>query len=93
MATKGTPTLYDRILTSPDLNAEVKLHSKIPARLALFLVLALDYSMNNGDPKNHLSQVLSDEDKTAVNALVTEVLQAGKLQTFHQILKDYAGLG
>ena len=90
MATKEALSLYDTILKSPDLNAEVKLHSKVNGRLALYLVMALEYSMSNDDPKNPLSRVLSDEDKTAMETMITEILTAGKLQTFHDILRKFA---
>jgi hypothetical protein len=93
MANKETLSLYDTILKSPDLNAEVKLHSKVNGRLGLYLVMALDYSMTNEDPKNPLSRVLSDEDKAAVQTLIGEVLAAGKLQTFHDILRKFANTG
>ncbi len=93
MAAKETLSLYDTILKSPDLNTEVKLHSRVNGRLALYLVMSLEYSMTNEDPKNHLSRVLSEEDKTAMETLITEILSAGKLQTFHDILRKFAAIG
>jgi hypothetical protein len=93
MASKETLGLYDTILKSGDLNAEVKLHSRVNGRLALYLVMSLEYSMTSDDPKNHLSRVLSEEDKTAVQTLISEVLADGKLQTFHEIPKKFAAVG
>jgi hypothetical protein len=93
MPTKDALSLYDTILKSPDLNAEVKLHSRVNGRLALYLVMALEYSMTNEDPKNPLSRVLSDEDKAAAQTMISEILQAGKLQTFHEILKKFGLAG
>jgi len=92
MPTKETLSLYDTILKSPDLNAEVKLHSRMNGRLALYLVMSLEYSMTSDDPKNPLSRVLSEEDKTAMEGLITEILTAGKLQTFHDILRKFAAV-
>jgi hypothetical protein len=92
MATKESLSLYDTILKSPDLNAEVKLHSRVNGRLALYLVMSLEYSMSSDDPKNPLSRVLAEEDKTAIESLITEILAAGKLQTFHDILRKFAAI-
>ena len=66
MPTKETVSLYDTILKSPELNAEVKLHSRVNGRLALYLVMSLEHSMTSDDPKYPLSRVLSEEDKTAM---------------------------
>jgi hypothetical protein len=93
MATKESLSLYETILKSGDLNAEVKLHSRVSGRLALYLVMALESSMSNDDPKNPLSRVLSEEDKAAAEGLIGEVLAAGKLQTFHDILRKFATVG
>lgn len=92
MAAKETLSLFDTILKSPDLNPEVKLHSRVNGRLALYLVMSLEYSMTNDDPKNHLSRVLSGEDKAAMETLITEILTVGKLQTFHDILRNFAAI-
>ena len=93
MASKEALGLYETILKSGDLTAEVKLHSRISGRLALYLVMALEHSILNDDPKNHLNQVLSDEDKTAMHTLIGEVLAAGKLQTFYEILRKFGAAG
>jgi hypothetical protein len=92
MPTKETLSLYDTILKSPDLNAEVKLHSRMNGRLALYLVMSLEYSMTSEDPKNPLSRVLSEEDKAAMETLIMEILTTGKLQTFHDILRKFAAI-
>ena len=90
MSTKDAASLYDTILKSPDLNAEVKLHGKINGRLALYLVMSLEYCASNEDAKNPLGKVLSEDDKTGLDALKSEILQSGKLQTFYDILKRFA---
>ena len=93
MATKETLNLYDTIFKSPDLNAEVKLHSRVNGRLALYLVMSLEYSMTSDDPKNLLSRMLSEEDRAAMETLVTEILTVGKLHTYHDILRKFATIG
>jgi hypothetical protein len=92
MAAKETANLYDTILKSADLNSEVKLHSKVNGRLALYLVMSLECSMTNDDPKNPLGRVLSEEDKGAMESFIAEILTAGKLQTFHDILRKFAAI-
>jgi hypothetical protein len=92
MPTNETLSLYDTIIKSPELNADVKLHSRMNGRLALYLVMSLEHSMTSEDPKYPLSRVLSDEDKTAMESLITEILTAGKLQTFHDILRKFAAV-
>jgi hypothetical protein len=74
------------------LNADVKLHSRMNGRLALYLVMSLEYSMTSEDPKYPLCRVLSEEDRTAMETLITEILTAGKLQTFHDILRKFAAV-
>ena len=90
MVTKEATGLYETILKSAELNAEIKLHSRVNGRLALYLVMSLEHCMKNEDSRNPLSKVLSEEDKAGAETLITEILQTGKLQTFHDILRKFA---
>jgi hypothetical protein len=86
-ALKEISEIYDLILLSPGFDERIKLDSRISRRMALQVVVALEYGLSSKEPGNPLAKLVSEEDQGALKALVEEVLAKANLKEFYEKLR------
>jgi hypothetical protein len=82
--------LFDSFLKLRDLNRNVKVDLRISCKMGLFLAMAVEQSLQSAEPAGLLKRLVSDEDRTKLQELVTEILQKSESEESYGFLKKLA---
>jgi hypothetical protein len=82
--------LMDSFLKLRDLKRSVKLDLRINCKMGLLLAMAVEQSLAWADPANLVKRIISEEDRTRLQELATEILQKSEAEEFYDLVKKMA---
>ena len=82
--------LIDSFLKLRDLNRSVKVDLRISCKMGLFLAMAVEQSLQSGDPGNLVKRIMSAEDQAKLQELAGEILQKAEAEEFYGLVKKIA---
>ena len=89
-AVQGQEDLMDSILKLRDLNRNVKVDLRISCKMGLFLAMAIEQGLLWADPGNLMKRIVSEEDRSKLQELATEILQKSEAEEFYDLVKKIA---
>lgn len=82
--------LMDSFLKLRDLKRNVKLDLRINCKMGLLLAMAVEQSLAWPDPGNLVKRIISEEDRSRLQELATEILQKSEAEEFYELVKKMA---
>jgi hypothetical protein len=82
--------LMDSFLKLRDLKRNVKLDLRINCKMGLLLAMAVEQSLAWTDPGNLVKRIISEEDRSRLQELATEILQKSEAEEFYELVKKMA---
>jgi hypothetical protein len=82
--------LIDSFLKLRDLNRNVKVDLRISCKMGLFLAMAVEQGLLWADPANLMNRLVSEEDRSKLQELATEILQKSEAEEFYGLVKKLA---
>ncbi len=79
--------LMDSFLKLRDLKRNVKLDLRINCKMGLLLAMAVEQSLAWTDPGNLVKRIISEEDRSRLQELATEILQKSEAEEFYELVK------
>jgi len=89
-AMKEVAKMFDAALSLRALHASVKLDIRVPCRMVLLLVMAVEQGLSDAEPGNLLKTVVSEEDQGKLHELIAELLKTAGIEDFYEKLKQMA---